>query len=396
MRTRKITNAVALLALVLMASVASFARNPGVQEYGDNAPGNPCDNGSPLLPWPMFRHDVCHTAVSSLWFIQGKIVGAVQLKGTVSSSPALGIDFRVFATPALIYIAENRADSAKLHAIQTLDGKDRWSADLGENGNKDGNFPLVSSPALNPGGSTVYVGTAGGTVFAFDAATGKEKWNFPTSDDTTPNVIVSSPVVSSDGKVVYIASIGNVQGYLWALDAVTGVELWKKKEGSAYSSPVLSPDGKTVYVSSRRNIAVVAFDAANGDVLWGSQLEKISFSSPAVSPDGKVLYVGDDSNSVYGIDADPAGTGKQLWKTPLLPAGTVRSSPAISPDGYVYVGSSNKSLHKLRASDGKLPNLFTTQGAIVSSPALVSQFLICVGSDDKKVYGVEAATMKEV
>ena len=61
-----------------------------------------------------------------------------------------------------------------------------------------------------------------GYVYALDAATGNELWSFATGD-----VVVSVPTVA-DG-VVYVGSNDN---HLYALDADTGEKLWSYDTGA--------------------------------------------------------------------------------------------------------------------------------------------------------------------
>jgi hypothetical protein len=145
---KKLSGPLAFLALALGASILGSAQEQLTQLPTEDPAVNPCEFGNlALLAWPMFRHDICHTGVGLRSSAEGKLVGAVRLKGTVSSSAALGIDFRVFGTPALMYIAENKSDPAKLHAIQSLDGRDKWAANLEENSNET-SFPPASRNLL--------------------------------------------------------------------------------------------------------------------------------------------------------------------------------------------------------------------------------------------------------
>ena len=308
MQMLKLSGTAAFLAVVLGTSILGSAKDLVAQEPAEDAPANPCTDIVPQLPWPMFRHDICHTGVGSTSGGTGKLVGSVQLKGTVSSSAAAATDFKTDdATLGLIFIAENKSDPAKLHAIQSTNGKDKWAANLEDNSNGTG-FPLVSSPALSPNREIVYVGTTNGTVFAFDAATGKEKWNFVTTDGTSNNMVVSSPVVSSDGKVVYIASIGQIAGYLWAFDALTGALIWKDNDGAAYSSPALSPDGKIVYVSSKKRIAVLADDACGS-----SNLNAPSFRCSRSFPWTAALYMAWSSSTESVLETSGRGSTAEIY-----------------------------------------------------------------------------------
>jgi outer membrane protein assembly factor BamB len=70
----------------------------------------------------------------------------------------------------------------------------------------------------------VYVGSSDWfKVNAIDAATGELKWDFTTKGDPW-----CSPAVSNG--VVYIGATG---GYLYALNALSGAELWKVKTDAA-------------------------------------------------------------------------------------------------------------------------------------------------------------------
>ena len=76
-----------------------------------------------------------------------------------------------------------------------------------------------SSPTVAEG--TVYFGADEGYLYAVEAVTGKEKWRFKTGD-----VIYSSPAIA--GGVVYV---GSHDGHLYAIDAETGQAKWRFKTG---------------------------------------------------------------------------------------------------------------------------------------------------------------------
>ena len=80
-------------------------------------------------------------------------------------------------------------------------------------------------------------------LYAVDAVNGSEIWSFPTGSN-----VLSSPAVSSDGKVVFVGSNDN---NLYTVDAVTGSKIRSFPTfGGVDSSPALSSDGKVVYVGS--------------------------------------------------------------------------------------------------------------------------------------------------
>ena len=107
-------------------------------------------------------------------------------------------------------------------------------------------------------------------------------------------------------------------------------------------------------------------------------------SSPAIGPDG-TIYVGSDDGKVYAVQPD--GTKKWEFKT----GGAVSSSPVVGYFGGVlriYVGSEDKKVYAID-SDGKEQWNFETGGIISSSPAISNSGIIYVGSEDNKVYAIK-------
>jgi outer membrane protein assembly factor BamB len=110
--------------------------------------------------------------------------------------------------------------------------------------------------------------------------------------------------------------------------------------GPVVSSPVVGPDG-TIYVGPvqeelLRPRTVVTAIAPDGNVKWRFYTKFVendspTFSTPAVSPDG-VIYFGSTDGAFYALN--PNGTLK--WKHQGIQP--VIQSPVIAPDGTIYVG----------------------------------------------------------
>jgi hypothetical protein len=81
-----------------------------------------------------------------------------------------------------------------------------------------------------------------------------------------------------------------------------------------------------------------------GTVLWEFETGGNVYSSPAIGPDGTV-YVGSHDNKLYAINPK---SGVKLWE--FETGGYVSSSPAIGSDGTVYVGSYDKKLYALKTN----------------------------------------------
>lgn len=131
----------------------------------------------------------------------------------------------------------------------------------------------------------------------------------------------------------------------------------------------------------------VALWAGEGEKKWVFPAEGTVgsiTSSPAIGPDG-TIYVGSDDGKVYAVQ--PNGTKKWEFET----GGAVSSSPAVGYFGGVlriYVGSEDKKVYAID-SDGKEQWKFETGGIISSSPAISNSGIIYVGSEDNKVYAIK-------
>ena len=110
-------------------------------------------------------------------------------------------------------------------------------------------------------------------------------------------------------------------------------------------------------------------------------------SSPAIGPDGTV-YVGSFyNNKLYALSGK---SGVKLWE--FETGGSVESSPAIGSDGTVYVGSWDKKLYAINGKTGvKLWEFETgkSQRGVASSPAIGPDGTVYVGSFDNKLYAIK-------
>ncbi len=157
------------------------------------------------------------------------------------------------------------------------------------------------------------------------------------------------------------------------------------------SSPALSLDGNTIYVGVERSGSgrVVAL-TTEGARKWDIGLAEPVDSSPAVGPDGTV-YIGCVDGFVYALNKD---NGTTKWR--FNARGFVTSSPAISADGSVlYVGSSASKLHAINTADGSERWSFATGDVVDSSPAIAPDGTIYFGCDDRNVYAVTPAGVEK-
>ena len=111
-------------------------------------------------------------------------------------------------------IAATTTGTARLTALDTTTRQKRWWFEA------PGYFGPDVHTTISADGSTAYVAvqrdlaTCRGqkrVIYAVDTATGKEKWNLPTTADQ----FTASPILSGDGRMVYVATSAT----LFAIDA---------------------------------------------------------------------------------------------------------------------------------------------------------------------------------
>lgn len=115
--------------------------------------------------------------------------------------------------------------------------------------------------------------------------------------------------------------------------------------------------------------------------LWEFRLPgQATECSPALAPNG-TIYIGTFSGWLVALTSD----GKMKWK---FKAGLeIKSSPAVADDGTVYFGSRDRNFYAL-SPDGKLEWKFATGAWVDSSPAIARDGTVCFGSWDNTFYAL--------
>ena len=209
-----------------------------------------------------------------------------------------------------------------------------------------------SQPAI--GWNSVFVGSQDGTVYAFDLDTGCAKWTYRASAEVRTGIITDA-----DNKRLYF---GDFLGRAYAIDAMTGEELWRTKvddhpNATITGTPTLGDGTLFVPVSSLEVTsaadptypccsfrgALAALNPQDGSLKWKTytipsapqKQGETSIGTPIMGPSGapvwsaptydakrKRVYVGsgenysspadENSDAVFAIDAE---TGEKIWQT---------------------------------------------------------------------------------
>ncbi|MEV0260778.1 PQQ-binding-like beta-propeller repeat protein [Streptomyces sp. NPDC050617] len=222
---------------------------------------------------------------------------------------------------------------ARLRALEARTGAERWSYPIGDAGSCGG-VPMRLLPA--PDGA-VYV-AAGTRVLAIDVARGDVRWRFE-----APAVFLSAPAFAPGPAVtgggVYIA---DYLGTVYAIDAATGRDRWRiATEARQSIEPVLVAGG-SVHLGS--GSALYTLDAVTGTPKWRFAAGGEVVGSPVVA-DGRVHF-GSADHCLYTVDA---GGGQLRWK--LATGGEITGSPVVA-GGVVYACSKDRCVYALDAGKG--------------------------------------------
>ncbi len=173
------------------------------------------------------------------------------------------------------------------YALDAKTGAVKWTGTTG--------YVFTADPAI--AGSTVVIGDQGGNIDGFDLHTGKPLWsNSAGTIDVAAAVAANTAYLVSEDHNVY------------AFNATTGAQLWQYgMDDYASFSPILA--GNLVIVANRAG-ELLAIDAKSGNLAWSTDLNGTPFSQPEFFPaeHAVILKIGDHAIGAFAI-----ATGKPLW-----------------------------------------------------------------------------------
>lgn len=229
------------------------------------------------------------------------------------------------------------------------------------------NFPLDAAVA----GSSVFVAGGDGVVAAIDARTGVDMWR----------VSVGAPLaagVGSDGKTAVVVTRANQ-----VVAFADGRELWRQKiSAQVYTAPLVG-GGRVFVLAADRS--VTAFDGQTGRRLWSQQRP----SEPLVLKQSGVMIAVADT-LIVGLSGRLVGlnpsSGSIRWEAPIATARGVNDVERlvdlvgrVSRDGEVVCA---------RAFQAAVGCVNTARGNLLwTKPANGSQG---IHGDDKRLYGTES------
>jgi outer membrane protein assembly factor BamB len=211
----------------------------------------------------------------------------------IAAAPA----FSPSAGLIIIGVWQPNAPAATLTALRYRDDEGQlltpgWTTDAVKSG-------VLGSPVFSGDGSTVYVNSRDGALWALAAKDGKPKWSVPLgfSPQTPPSVAPSGLIMSGggpDAKLVGVRDNGRHGDVVWRRDDVNTL---------CTTSQAGADTGYTVIRSGDKGLALLVFRTADGRTVNAYPLPQATGWPVGVSVavDRRVLTATSDGQ-VYGFD----------------------------------------------------------------------------------------------
>lgn len=222
-----------------------------------------------------------------------------------------GLEATPLMVDGVLYFTGN---FGRVYALDAASGKERWNYDPEVDG-QWGRYACCD--AVNRGVAVwegrVYVGALDGYLHAIDASTGKRVWKsdtLPVRDAKHPFTVSGTPVVAGDSIVIGAggADFAGARGYVAAFDLGTGRLKWRfytvprdPKEG-AQDQPHLAEAVKTW---DPRH----AWEQGIGGTVW---------DGIAYDPELELVYLGTANGAPYDIKADGRSGGDDLYAASII------------------------------------------------------------------------------
>ncbi|HEY3756553.1 MAG TPA: PQQ-binding-like beta-propeller repeat protein [Opitutaceae bacterium] len=240
----------------------------------------------------------------------------------------------------------------------------------------------LSGNSASVSGSTLPLGseTAGALYYSWTAPQTGEYQLVVSSPSTDPGIQVSTgggSLGSFNGSAISSTALSPVSTVTFPLAAT---------QGTSYLITIYGqPDPSSTEVAGGQ------FTLAITPARWAAQATDSLRCSPAVGPDG-TIYIGCDDNNLYAIRPD----GSTAWKyAAQLSFDAV--APAVAPDGTIYAGAEDGVLYALNPNGSlkwqyTVPNAYAGGGAntIVSSPAVAADGTIYFKDSTSTFYALNS------
>ncbi|MEM8650822.1 MAG: PQQ-dependent dehydrogenase, methanol/ethanol family, partial [Pseudomonadota bacterium] len=267
--------------------------------------------------WLSYGLNYSETRFSDLNKIDTENVGQLGLSWSTSLDSRRGVEASPIVIDGVMYVTSSWSI---VHALDAKSGKELWRYDPQvppEHGEKGCCDVVNRGVAVYEG--KVFVGAFDGYLHAIDAATGEQIWKTDTLIDRTKAYTITGAPRVYNGKVM----IGNggaeygVRGYISAFDANTGEMAWRwysvpGDPSKPQEKPELEEAAKTWDPSGEY------WKAGGGGTIWDAM---------AFDPELNTMYVGVGNGSPWSQKVRSPGGGDNLYLSSVV---------ALNPDTGEY------------------------------------------------------------
>jgi outer membrane protein assembly factor BamB len=294
----------------------------------------------------------------------------------------------MYTTPAIglyntIYIGSNEGI---LYALYPENGNIKWTYRA--------NYPLQSSPIIDPSDGTIYFG-AGSRMFAIRDGGRDAYVAWLTPFDTVGN-ITSSPAVGQNGWLYF----GSADGYVYALDKFDGSAKGSYNTGKPiYGSPSIDASNNIIIGNgSQQNGSLYCLDKLLNGPVWTPFTGDVNigpfYETPALH--GDTIYL----STIAYVYAINRLNGSLQWK--YNSASCYYSSPLVDANGTLYFTSisaltyagsgwetNDGILHSVNGVDGTLNWTYKVcSQARLAGPVMGSDGTIYLNATNNKMYAI--------
>jgi outer membrane protein assembly factor BamB len=208
----------------------------------------------------------------------------------------------------------------------------------------------------------------------------------------------ATPVVAN-GRVFALG----INGHLSAYDAKSGAVLWRKDFARDFkttapvfgtaASPIVEGNNVIAHVGGENNGALMAFDAAKGNVVWKWDADGPAYASPVIGTFGGVRQLITQSQD-HCLAVSP-NDGKLLWKIPFkTPYDQNSVTPTIAGDLVIFAGL-QKPIFAVKPSATEGPSVWEANEITMymSSPVLSGTTLYGMSNKQRgSLFALNAST----
>jgi len=242
----------------------------------------------------------------------------------------------------------------------------KYRANIFQSTGVEGSVQLGGSSPVVDSKLNAYIASNDNNIYAFNAD-GSKKWTYTMKSKVS---IAMKGILSPKEDVVYMV---DYNGRVYAINTNDGSLVWKTESnmGSGFSSPAISSDGKILYIAT--NSRVIAFNTTKENlfeakrIMWktstddnkyfylssltgGCQYEKI----PSTDSEGNLYIISIEYLTKKYYLHKFLKSGKEQWKINIGLSNIDATTPAYY-NGYLYYKNSENQIFKLNPLDEK-PN----------------------------------------